>query len=151
MDGIVIAHISSSSDKYRQVWELREEVLRKPLGLSLRNEDLSRDHTDVIFIAEEGQKVIATLMMHHIDERQIQLRAMAVSPEYQGKGVGSMLVKGAEKFSAEKGYVKIILHARKVAVDFYKSLGYKVVSDEFTEVGIPHYMMEKSIAATPGQ
>jgi predicted GNAT family N-acyltransferase len=39
----------------------------------------------------------------------------------------------------------ILLHARKYAAAFYTVMDYQVVGDEFTEVGIPHFMMEKEI------
>jgi predicted GNAT family N-acyltransferase len=150
MHDITISHIRSTSARYAEVLELREEMLRKPLGLSLKNEDLSRDHTDTIFIAVHNDKVIACLLLHHIDNDVIQLRAMAVYREWQGKGIGAMLVAAAEKFCSQNGYHKVILHSRKVATGFYKSMGYGIISDEFTEVGIPHYIMEKGLRETPG-
>lgn len=143
VNNIKISYIDPHSPLYPQVLALREEVLRKPLGLVLTREDVSRDHINTIFIAEQEGKVIACLLLHHIDDEQIQLRAMAVSQEWQGKGIGRMLVAAAEEFCKEKKYRKIILHGRKVAVGFYESMGYSITSDEFTEVGIPHFMMEK--------
>ena len=145
MDSIVVKQISASSPEYRQVWDLREEILRKPLGLSLKNEDLSRDYTDAIFVAISNGNVIGCVLMHHLNSNELQLRAMAVYNEWQGKGVGSLLVKAGEAYAAEEGYGKIVLHARKVAMGFYTSLGYTAFGDQFTEVGIPHYMMEKSL------
>jgi predicted GNAT family N-acyltransferase len=44
----------------------------------------------------------------------------------------------------EMGKEKMILHARDSALDFYLSLGYSIVGDQFEEVGIPHHRMEKS-------
>ena len=123
--------------------DLREEILRKPLGLSLRNEDLSRDNTNIIFIAEHEGKIIGCVFMEPKGNNEIQLRAMAVYNEWQGKNVGRQLVTAAEEYAWGAGFDKIILHARKVAMGFYKSLGYNAVGDQFTEVGIPHFMMEK--------
>ncbi|MEJ7682070.1 MAG: GNAT family N-acetyltransferase [Segetibacter sp.] len=37
------------------------------------------------------------------------------------------------------------MHARKSAVGFYEKLGYKIVGDEFLELNIPHYIMEKQL------
>jgi len=142
---ISISVITSSSPEYAEVFALRDEVLRKPLGMSLKNDDLSRDHTDIIMIGKYEGKVIACLMLHPLDGSELQLRQMAVYDHWQGKGIGSMLVSAAEKYGGEKGYAKMILHARQVAVGFYKSMGYIVVGDEFEEVGIPHFMMEKQI------
>ena len=56
-----------------------------------------------------------------------------------------MLVEAAEAYAKEKGYSSIILHARQVAEPFYKKLGYYTTSSVFTEVGIPHVVMEKDI------
>ena len=140
---IIISQIDSKSPQFRQVWDLREAVLRKHLGRSLKDDDLSRDYIDTIFVAEHNDKVIGCVFLHHLDEKQLQLRAMAVYDEWQGKGVGRLLVQAGEKFAVQKNYDKIILHARKVATGFYAGMGYTISSDEFTEVGIPHFMMEK--------
>jgi predicted GNAT family N-acyltransferase len=145
MDNISVHIINSSSPEYRAVWGLREEVLRKPIGLSLKNEDLSKDHTDTIMVAKRGGEVIACLMLQEVNKQHVKLRQMAVSEEWQGHGIGKKLVIGAEKLCKENGYEKVILHARKVAVGFYRHLGYEVAGDEFSEVGIPHFLMEKSI------
>ena len=144
-EDIVVSQINPESPQFGQVWDLREEVLRKPIGLSLKNDDLSRDYIDTIFVAAHNGKVIGCVFFHHLDTAQVQLRAMAVYNDWQGKGVGRMLVTTGEKFAAEKGYDKIILHARKVAMGFYAGMGYTVSGDEFTEVGIPHFMMEKAV------
>ncbi|MBS1689681.1 MAG: GNAT family N-acetyltransferase, partial [Bacteroidetes bacterium] len=60
-------------------------------------------------------------------------------------GVGTKVVKAAEAAALKYGFNKMDMHARMVAVNFYKKLGYSVVSDTFTEVGIPHVVMEKSL------
>lgn len=140
---ITVSRINLSDPRYQQVWELREEILRKPLGLSLRNEDLSRDAINAIFIAEHEGKVIGCVFMEPLDKKEIQLRAMAVYNKWQGKGVGRLLVQAAEEYTWQEGFDKIILHARKVVMGFYKSLGYDAFGDQFIEVGIPHLMMEK--------
>ena len=143
MPNIIISRINSTDSLYQQVWDLREEVLRIPLGLSLKNEDLSRDKINTIFIALHEGKTIGCVFMQPIDKKEVQLRAMAVYNEWQGKGVGRLLVQAAEEWAWNEGYNKIILHARKVAIGFYKTLGYNTSGDQFTEVGIPHYMMKK--------
>jgi hypothetical protein len=37
------------------------------------------------------------------------------------------------------------MHARKTALGFYEKLGYSRQGEEFTEVTIPHYIMEKAL------
>ena len=137
--------ITSAAPEYADVFALREEVLRKPLGMSLHNEDLSRDHTDVIMAGKLEGQVIACLMLHHLDAHQVQLRQMAVYDEWQGKSIGKQLVSAAELYATGKGYKKMVLHAREVAMGFYRSMGYTQVGDSYLEVGIPHYTMEKAL------
>jgi len=143
MHDIIISNITAASPKYQQVYDLREEVLRKPLGLSLKNEDLTRDLTDTIFIAEYDGKVIGCVLLHQINMDEAQLRAMAVYSHWQYRGVGGLLVKTLEDFAWKNKYSAIILHARVAAIGFYTKLGYTVTGKEFIEVGIPHFMMEK--------
>ncbi|MEL4403078.1 GNAT family N-acetyltransferase, partial [Shewanella algae] len=63
----------------------------------------------------------------------------------QGKGLGRQLALHAESYARQNGYKLIHCHARDAAKDFYLKLGYKIVGDEFTEVGIKHYYMEKQL------
>ena len=39
----------------------------------------------------------------------------------------------------------MILHARETAVVFYEKLGYSSLGDQFEEVTIPHWAMEKRL------
>jgi len=142
---IEVSRVAFSSPEYREVFNLREEVLRKPLGLSLHNEDLSRDKTDIILGGKIDGKVVACLILTDKGSGVVQLRQMAVYDNLQGKGVGRELVKAAEEMAVREGYTKMILHARKHAMGFYASMGYAQHGDEFTEVGIPHYHMEKEL------
>jgi predicted GNAT family N-acyltransferase len=145
MDKTFISRIRASDPLYQQVWEIREIVLRQPLGLSLSNEDLSQDQHDTIFVALHNGKAIGCLMAMHLDAGTLKLRQMAVYPDWQGKSIGRMLMNDAEAFAKEHSYSRISLHARKYAMDFYSKLGYDTIGDEFTEVNIPHYKMTKSL------
>lgn len=143
MEHIIISYIDPTSLKYPQVMELRDEILRRPLGLSIKNDDNSRDLVDTTIVAEANERVIGCLLVHTLGKSEVQLRAMAVYDQWQGKGIGRKLILAAEQLAWQKGFQKIVLHARKVAAGFYSGMGYAISSDEFTEVGIPHFMMEK--------
>jgi predicted GNAT family N-acyltransferase len=55
------------------------------------------------------------------------------------------MVAFSEEVSKKMGYSKMILHARKVVVLFYQKQGYRTLGEEFLEVGIPHFKMEKDL------
>lgn len=132
---------------YRKVFDLREEVLRIPIGLSLKDEDLSGDALDTIVIAESGEDILGCVMIHPTHIASVpKFRQMAVAPQHQRKGIGQLLMAAAEDECRRAGAEKVILHARTTAEEFYKKLGYTTVSDIFTEVGIPHVVMEKQLS-----
>ena len=137
--------ITYGSKEYSEMVELRYQILRKPIGLDFSEEYLSKEKCDYLCVCEEDAKTIGACILTPIDNRIIQLRQMAVADNYQGKGVGKMLIAFAEQTAADNGFNKITLHARKTAVPFYEKLDYSILGDEFIEVDIPHYEMEKRI------
>lgn len=141
--GLVFKRITPQETAYAEVFNLREALLRQPIGLSLHDEDLSNEVNDLILVAEHNNQIIACLILTPLPDNTVQLRQMAVAAAWQGKNIGKLLVGYAEQFAREQGYEHIILHARIVARGFYEKLGYAPVGDIFTEVGIPHILMEK--------
>ena len=137
--------INVQSPEYRQVLYLRNEVLRKPLGLILSEKDIENDSNEWILIAKKNEDVVASVQLRLLSDRQIKLRQMVVDVNFQSKGYGRRLLQFAEQTAREKSYDSIVLHARTSAIGFYQKAGYQIVSKEFMEVGIPHYKMEKQL------
>jgi ribosomal protein S18 acetylase RimI-like enzyme len=75
----------------------------------------------------------------------VRLRQMAVVNDVQGKGIGRALMQFAENLARDRGYRRITMHARKNALGFYEKMGYKKKGEEFEEITIPHYVMEKAL------
>ena len=146
MKVITLKRISIQDPEYIRVRSLRDEVLRRPLGLSLNDEDLSSESAEQIIIARHGENVIGCLMLRPLSATELKLRQMAVAESFRGEGIGNRLLKEAESFAREQGFRHITLHARMVAVPFYELNGYTANGDVFTEVGIPHLLMEKTLS-----
>ncbi len=138
--------IDYTSPFYEAVLALRNDILRKPLGLNLYEEDLTEDRDQYIVIAVMEQKVQACLMLKILDHITVKIRQMAVATTMQQKGVGVMLMTYAENFCALNNYTIAELHARKTAIGFYQKLGYQSDFVEFEEVGIPHVKMTKKLS-----
>jgi predicted GNAT family N-acyltransferase len=51
----------------------------------------------------------------------------------------------AENLARDKGYNKMIMHARDTAIGFYEKFGYKINGSPFNEVNLPHHVMEKNL------
>ncbi len=138
-------NVSFNSPWVLQMYALRQQELRLPLGLHLYKEDLLSEQSQLHFIGYEQDEIVTCLQLVKIDNKALKLRQMATYKMHQGKGKGKQLVKYAELWAKENGYEKIELHARKVAQGFYEKQGYKKVGEEFLEVEIPHYKMVKDL------
>ena len=137
--------IDYGSKEYQQMLNLRHEILRKPLGLKLNDQELEREKNEILIGAFEEEKMLGCCMLVREDEKSCRLRQMAVLNSLQGKGIGRALMIFAENIARDRGYKKISMHARKTAAGFYERLGYQVRGEEFKELTIPHYIMEKSL------
>ena len=135
--------IDYGSPEYQQMVRLRDAVLRKPLGLTFTQDDLESEKENILIAAFEEERMLGCCML--VEERPdiVRLRQMAVLNALQGKGVGRALINFAENIARDRGYKIVKMHARKNSIGFYEKVGYKKKGDEFTEVTIPHYVMEK--------
>ena len=140
-----IKQIEFDSSDYHKALVLRDEVLRKPLGMSLFDENLTMEATDVHFGAFVNDRLIAVLLLTKLTDTDIKMRQVAVDENFRSLKAGSKLVQIAETYAKNAGYRKIVLNARKTAVGFYEKLGYERKGDMFTEVGIAHFKMLKCL------
>lgn len=142
---MAIQIIDFGSEPYLQMLQLRHQILRKPLGLELSKRDTVEDQTDILIGCFENERIMGCCMLKKIDSRTMRLRQMAVNSGLQGKGVGRALLHFAENIALDFGYTRMIMHARNSALGFYTKLGYEVVGEPFTEVSLPHRLMEKQL------
>lgn len=140
-----IKQIDHGTKEYLQMVELRNEILRKPLGLSFDKEELERETDDILIAAFEEDKMLGCCLLTKVDNTTVRLRQMAVQNNLQGKGIGASMMNYAENVARDAGYNKVIMHARKTAIGFYEKLGYKVTGNQFEEITIPHFIMEKKL------
>lgn len=140
-----IKQIDHGTKEYRQMVELRHEILRKPLGLSFKKEELDKEKDDILICTFEEDKLLGCCLLTRVDDNNVRLRQMAVQNNLQGKGIGASMLNFAENVARDAGYKNMVMHARKTALHFYEKLGYKITSDEFEEITIPHYLMEKKL------
>jgi len=142
---MALKQIDHGSKEYQQMVDLRFQILRKPLGLSFSEEDLAAETDDILLGCFEDDSLEACCVLTKTDPKTVRLRQMAVSANLQGKGIGRVLMSFAENVARDHGYRRLTMHARKSALGFYEKNGYRICSDEFNEVTIPHYVMEKEL------
>lgn len=143
MEAIKVQRMDWNTDQYRACLELRDEVLRQPLGLSIWDDPWQEEQQDIHICATLEEKTIGVLLLRPLDSRQLQMKQVAVSEAARGKHVGKKLVELAEHIATTEGYTTIILHARENAIPFYEKMNYSLIGEPFTEIGINHRKMIK--------
>lgn len=142
---MALKQIDHGTKEYQQMLQLRYDILRKPLGLEFDPKELEEESKDLLIAAFEEEKMLACCLLTQTDNKTVRLRQMAVQNNLQGKGIGASLMNFAENLARDRGYKTLTMHARKEAIGFYEKQGYKITGDEFVEVTIPHFVMEKKL------
>lgn len=127
---------------YQQERNLRNRILLRPIGIP----DFGWEHNDNNswhFVATKDDQVIGCVVLVRLDEgaTKTQLIQMAVEQEFQGHGVGRMLVEQLIAFALKNKVQEIEIHARDEVTAFYEQLGFEIVGEPFYEVGIKHRHM----------
>jgi len=125
---------------------LRRDILRIPLGLEFYAKDLALEY-DQYHLAgyDTNGDLVACLVLKSLPNYEIKMRQVSVREDVQNKGIGQLMVTASEDLSRKMGFKKMVLHARKTAVPFYKKQNYKTSGKEFLEVDIPHFKMAKNL------
>jgi GNAT superfamily N-acetyltransferase len=90
--------IDFKSDNYEFECALRDEVLRRPLGLSLYDEDLSGERAQLHFgLFDSGNDLLACLIAVPVSAEEVKLRQMVVKADCQGQGLGRLILYDLEK------------------------------------------------------
>lgn len=143
---MTIFPITFGTPEYDESVALRNEVLRKPLGLEFSPEQLAQEWSDIHLAGfNNAGKMVAILILTPADEHTVKMRQVAIAPTLQGQGLGAKLVQASEHLARSHNFRHMVLHARETAVPFYLKLGYQIVGEPFEEVTIPHAKMEKAL------
>ncbi|MFD0963427.1 GNAT family N-acetyltransferase [Pseudofulvibacter geojedonensis] len=144
---IQVKEISAS-----ETYPIRHEILRK--GKSIESCYFNGDNLTSTFhigLFYFGKLVaVATFLenknSNFKDKIQFQLRGMAVLHQFQGKKLGNVLLREAERKIKTRNATLLWCNARERAKGFYTRNGFDVIGKPFdiTEIGL-HYCMYKII------
>lgn len=143
-DKIHFKIVDYGSGEYKKAVALREEILRKPLGLFFTKEELEIEKDHVHIAGFLGQEMCATVVLVP-DGDEMKMQRVALKASFQGKGIGSALMRFCEEYAVKHGFKSIYCHARGTAIQFYQRNLYTHEGEPFDEDGIPHRKMRKTI------
>lgn len=80
-------------------------------------------------LAWQGDTLVGTQQIEHLDEDTAELGMLAVAPEHQGEGIGRRLVTDAEQTARSRLGCRTlrirVLHQRSELLRWYESLGFE--------------------------
>lgn len=110
-----------------------------------------KDIGAVQVFASEGKHIIGCLRIYQKEPGVLQIGRVAVIESQRGRSIGMQMMRQAVSYVRDNlTDEKIYLEAQTYAIGFYEKLGFKVISDEFLDEGIPHKGMELLIDRVSG-
>lgn len=137
--------IEFNSSDYEQMVQLRIEALLNPIGIPASYIVPEKEQHDIFIGAFEEEEIIGCCVLTPLENGVMQLRQMAVRGDYQGKGIGAAIIECAEDVARENEFEMLMMHARDPVIDFYKKCGYRIIGEQFFEVGMGHHKMQKQL------
>jgi N-acetylglutamate synthase-like GNAT family acetyltransferase len=140
------AQTTTDPKTIEKIIQLRYDILRKPWDKPIETATDELENQSMNAYIEHEGIVIACGRLQNNGNRTGQIRYMAVSDAFQGKGLGKGILQKLEQEALAMGIDTIELQARENAVEFYKANGYTVkeISFKLWDI-IQHYLMVKTI------
>lgn len=136
--------VVTSQEEIEQAFYVRTVVFVDEQNVPPEEELDAHDESAIHFVVYDDDKPIAASRLRFVDSYG-KLERICVLKAYRGKAIGKQLIQAMEAVILEKGYHKAKLNGQTHAEKFYQQLGYKTISGEFMDAGIPHVTMVKEL------
>jgi predicted GNAT family N-acyltransferase len=133
------------TDESKTIRSIRETVFQDEQGISSELEWDGLDEQCLHLIAKLGSESVGVGRLRELTVERLKLERLAVLANYRQQGVGSEMVHTAIAYSKEQGYQQMMIHAQASIAEFYEHLGFAKIGKPFTEAGIEHIKMERSL------
>lgn len=125
--------------------EIRQAVFVFEQGFQNEFDEIDEAAVHIVLFDVERKPVATCRIFWDSEMNAYILGRLAVTKEYRGKNIGSVMIKEAEKYVRKKGGTCIALHAQSRVADFYKKSGFAECSGIEDDEGCPHVWMKKSL------
>ncbi|MBK3518639.1 GNAT family N-acetyltransferase [Carboxylicivirga marina] len=133
----------SLEELYQQL-QLRAEIFVVEQNCVYNDLDGNDELAHHLLVLDEGKLTgYARMLPPGSRFKNASIGRLVVHADYRFKGHARKIMEEAAKFCFSSWNIECInISAQKYLKAFYTSLGYKIVSDEYLEDGIPHLKME---------
>ncbi len=135
-----IQFIKAQDDDFKFVREIRIAVFTNEQGADAADEfDCFDDVADFLLLYDKGKPVATARLV--ITEKGYKIGRIAVLKEYRGNGYGAVIVRRVTEKAFNKGAETVYVDAQSYAVPFYEKIGFRIISEEIIDRGLPHIPM----------
>ena len=90
----------------------------------VKQQALFRFNKEIVFVAVLAEKIVGFASIH-VDKPEIY--GLFVSPEFTGRGIGTILLQNIEKIAIQKKHKFIYVNSSLTAKKFYRKRGYQKI------------------------
>lgn len=130
-----------SIDELYQIIQLRLEIFVVEQDCVYQDLD-GKDKVAYHLFVRDDDEIVAVLRIlpENVSYEEMAIGRVVVRKSHRGQGISKAMMKMAIEFIVnDLGKNRIRLSGQAYLVDFYTNLGFKRVSDEYLEDGIPHF------------
>ena len=145
--------VPQTEEELERYYQFRWEMLRKPLHQPKGSE---RDAWDAMahhqMVVDEQGNLVAVGRLYINADNEASIRFMAVHPDVQDKGLGTLMAMTLESVARQEGVKRVTCSAREDAVEFFAKLGFVNQGEITTPTTTPirHFLMIKPVATLDG-
>jgi predicted GNAT family N-acyltransferase len=114
----------ATQEELEACFALRREVLGVVLERAGASPTDDREKDAFHILALDGNVIVGSGRLHHIDTHTAQIRYMVVKRTSRGQGIGGKILERLENHARLRGVASITLNAHGDAVGFYEKHGY---------------------------
>lgn len=96
-----------------------------------------------LYLEDKGEVIsYSRILLRKVSYNEVSIGRVLVNKNYRGMGIArKMMIKAINFIEKNLGEKEIKIQAQCYLIDFYKSLGFKEISNEYLEDNIPHIDM----------
>lgn len=137
---------ANSPGELENVFELRHSVFVMEQNVPVEIERDPLDATAIHGIAMNKNDIVGTGRLIIEEDGNALVGRMAVDQTMRRKGIGAKLLIFLEEEAKSHGAELVTLHAQTYVKSFYAKHGYREEGETFSEAGIEHILMTKTIS-----
>ena len=147
METIIKKFKELTIDELYEILKLRSEVFVVEQNCIYQDiDDIDKRSYHLLMKEKDKPEVKVYIRVFEKDKETAQIGRVVTAKDERRKGYASELIKkGIDISKNEMKKTQVYLEGQVYAAKLYEKLGFKIISDEFLEDGIPHYKMLKTL------